>query len=158
MDISIAGSAVSAAIKFRLSELSSFLTASSELTRRALLFVMRKTHFCVPWIALGFRMMGDDAKRVVIRIKRHIPIYPHLAPAVGEIVVADRLNDPYSNRYFYVLWRDGKRVIIRPDECVEITPEEAWPQMSTSGRWARMHRERSRESALRSYYRRKGKK
>lgn len=46
-------------------------------------------------------MMGDDTKRVVIRIKRHIPIYPHLAPAVGEIVVADRLNDPYSSRYFY---------------------------------------------------------
>lgn len=102
--------------------------------------------------------MSDTDKRVVIRIKRHIPIYPHLAPAVGETVVADRMNDPYSNRYFYVLWRAGKRVIIRPDECVEITPEEAWPQMSTSGRWARMHRERSRESALRSYYRRKGKK
>lgn len=158
MDISIAGSAASAAIKSKLSELLSFLTASNELTRRALLFVMRQTHFCLPWIASGFRMMGDDTKRVVIRIKRHIPIYPQLAPAVGETVVADRLNDPYSNRYFYVLWRAGKRVIIRPDECVEITPEEAWPQMSTSGRWARMHRERSWESALRSYYRRKGKK
>lgn len=48
MDISIAGSAVSAAIKFRLSELSSFLTALNELTRRALLFVMRKTHCCSP--------------------------------------------------------------------------------------------------------------
>ena len=158
MDISIAGSAVSAAIKFRLSELSSFLTASNELTRRALLFVMRKTHCCVPWIALGSRMMGDDAKRVVIRVTRHIPIYPHLEPAVGEIVVADRLNDPYSSRYFYVLQRAGKRVIIRPDECVEISPAEAWPELSISGRWARLHREQSREAARRSYYRKKHKK
>lgn len=158
MDISIAGSAASAAIKSKLSELLSFLTASNELTRRALLFVMRQTHFCVPWIASGFRMMGDDTKRVVIRIKRHIPIYPHLAPAVGEIVVADRLNDPYSSRYFYVLQRAGKRVIIRPDECVEISPAEAWPELSVSGRWARLHREQSRETARRSYYRRKQKK
>lgn len=90
-------------------------------------------------------MMNGEPKRVVIRIRRHIPIYPHLAPAVGEIVVADRLNDPYSNRYFYVLQRAGKRVIIRPDECVEISPAEAWPELSVSGRWARLHREQSRE-------------
>lgn len=99
--------------------------------------------------------MSDDTKRVVIRITRHILVYPHLAPAVGEIVVADKLDDPYSGRYFYVLQRAGKRVIIRPGECVETSPAEAWPELSVSGRWARLNRERSRELARKSYYRRK---
>lgn len=102
--------------------------------------------------------MSDDTKRVVIRITRHILVYPHLAPAIGEIVVADRMDDPCSGRYFYVLQRAGRRVIIRPGECMEISPAEAWPELSVSGRWKRMHRERSRELARNSYYRQKAKR
>lgn len=149
------------AIKVRCMGLLSLQMVSSELSRKILFFSMRKTRISIVLPAAPRRvayMMNGEPKRVVIRIKRQIPIYPHLAPAVGEIVVADRLNDPYSSRYFYVLQRAGKRVIIRPDECVEISPEEAWPELSVSGRWARLHREQSREAARRSYYRRKQKK
>ena len=61
---------------------------------------------------------------VGIRITKEIPVYPELRPKVGRIYQAE-VNRSNPERAFYCI-QDiaGKRIIVRNDECTEISRKE----------------------------------